>query len=97
VSRTRGDVKIAQAGSNFLSIAPRRAFVKCQQVFKLYNAEGNMLDILFSLGQAISALLILYGGYLTIRQAMPVKQKTAVLNPALEDELHLLKHIRNDA
>ena len=56
-----------------------------------------MLDILFSLGQAISALLILYGGYLTIRQAMPVKQKTAVLNPALEDELLLLKHIRNDA
>jgi hypothetical protein len=86
-------VKIAQAGSGFLAIAPRRAFVKCQQVFKLYNAEGNMLDLLFSLGQAASALLLVYGGFLVLTPA----RKAPVLNPALEDELLLLKHIHNDA
>jgi hypothetical protein len=56
-----------------------------------------MLDLLFSFGQAMSVLLILYGGYLTIRQALPVKQNAALPNPQREDELQLLKHIRNDA
>jgi hypothetical protein len=44
-----------------------------------------MLDFLFSLGQAASALLIVYGGYLTLRQAMPIKKSTPVLTHALED------------
>ena len=56
-----------------------------------------MLDFLFSLGQAASALVIAYGGYLTIGQALPMKENTPVLTPALEDELMLLKHIHTDA
>lgn len=52
-----------------------------------------MLDFLFTLGQAASALLLLYGGFLVL---MPAR-KVAVLNPTLEDELLLLKHIHTDA
>lgn len=54
-----------------------------------------MLDFLFSLGQALSALLLLYGAILVIGELMP--RKAPVLDPALEDELLLLKHIHNDA
>jgi hypothetical protein len=56
-----------------------------------------MLDFLFSLGQAASALVIVYGGYLTIRQCLPIKENTAVTTPALQDEPILLKHIHTDA
>lgn len=57
-----------------------------------------MLEFLFTMGQAMSALLLLYGGYLGLTQAaLPLKRKAPVLNPALEDELMLLRHIHNDA
>lgn len=55
-----------------------------------------MLDFLFTLGQAGSALLVLYGGFLVIGQWLP-RLKRSGLNPALEDELMLLKHLHNDA
>jgi hypothetical protein len=55
-----------------------------------------MLDLLFSLGQALSAVLLLYGGFLAI-QFLSAERKAPVLNPELEDELLLLKHIRYDA
>jgi hypothetical protein len=54
-----------------------------------------MLDLLFSLGQAMAALLVMYGGYLVLFSGM--RRKAPVLDPALEDELLLLKHIHNDA
>jgi hypothetical protein len=44
-----------------------------------------MLDFLFSLGQAASALLIVYGGYLTLGQTVPMQKDTPVITPALED------------
>ena len=44
-----------------------------------------MLDFLFSLGQAASALLVVYGGYLTIGQTLPMQEDTPVITPALED------------
>jgi hypothetical protein len=52
-----------------------------------------MLDLLFSLGQAASALLVLYGGFLVLTPA----REAPVLTPELEDELLLLKHIHTDA
>jgi hypothetical protein len=52
-----------------------------------------MFDLLFTIGQAASALLLLYGGFLVL---MPAR-KAAVLDPKLEDELLLLRHIQNDA
>lgn len=55
-----------------------------------------MLDLLFSLGQAMAALLLVYGGFLVATQLLPSRRKAPVLNPALEDELLLLKHIHND-
>ncbi len=91
------EVKTAQFGCGFLYIARGRGFVKCQQVLNIHNAEGTMLDFLFTVGQAVSAMLILYGGYLVVTQALPVGRKAPVLNPALEDEQLLLKHIHNDA
>jgi hypothetical protein len=50
-----------------------------------------MFDILFTLGQAASALLLVYGGFLVL---MP--RKPAVLNPVLEDRFVLLRHIHTD-
>lgn len=52
-----------------------------------------MLDLLFSFGQAMSALLLLYGSFLVLAPA----RKARVLTPELEDELLLLKHIHTDA
>lgn len=52
-----------------------------------------MLDFLFSLGQAASVMLLLYGGVLIL---MP-ERKAPALDPRLEDELLLLKHIHTDA
>lgn len=46
-----------------------------------------MLDILFTAGQAACALLLLYGGFLVLVPA-PVTR---------DDELVLLRHLRNDA
>lgn len=54
-----------------------------------------MLDFLFAMGQAVSAMLILYGGYLVLLSG--TRRKAPVLDAALEDELLLLKHIHNDA
>jgi hypothetical protein len=51
-----------------------------------------MLDILFTTGQAASALLLMYGGYLVL---MPVRKPA--LSPVLEDRLVLLKHLHDDA
>ena len=53
-----------------------------------------MLDFLYSLGQAVSALLIVYGGFLVLMHRQPAKTR---LDPQLEDELLLLKHIHTDA
>ena len=52
-----------------------------------------MLDLLFSLGQTASALILVYGGFLVLT---PLRRGRA-LDPALEDELVLLKHLHNDA
>ena len=52
-----------------------------------------MLDLLYSLGQAASVLLLAYGGFL----AMLPSRKAKALDPALEDELLPLRHLRNDA
>jgi len=52
-----------------------------------------ILDYLFTTGQAACALLLLYGGFLVL---MPAR-KAPALEPKLEDELLLLKHIHNDA
>ena len=46
-----------------------------------------MIDFMFTLGQVAAAMLVIYGGVLTIRSVMP----------ALEGELLLLKPLRNDA
>ena len=56
-----------------------------------------MIDFLYSLGQAATILLLLYGGFLVAGQLLPARVKTSNLNPALEDELLLLKHIHKDA
>ena len=52
-----------------------------------------MLDFLITLGQAASALLLLYGGFLVL---VP-QGKAPKLNPELEDELILLRHLHLDA
>jgi hypothetical protein len=52
-----------------------------------------MLDFLFTIGQAASAMLLVYGGCLVL---MPARRAPA-LNPKLADELVLLKHIHTDA
>lgn len=54
-----------------------------------------MLDFLYSFGQAASALLLVYGGYLVLFSG--IRRKAPVLDAALEDELLLLKHLHNDA
>jgi hypothetical protein len=87
------EVKIAQPGCGFVSIAGPSLRVDCHQVLVVHDAEETMLDFLFTLGQAASALLLLYGGFLVL---MP-ERKPAVLTAQLEDELLLLKHIHTDA
>ena len=51
-----------------------------------------MLDFLFTIGQAASALLLLYGGFLVL---MPARK--AVPNAVREHEMLQLKHLRSDA
>jgi hypothetical protein len=58
-----------------------------------HNAEEIMLDLLFSLGQAASALLLVYGCFL----ALTASRRAPVLNAELEEQLIVLKHIHNDA
>jgi hypothetical protein len=53
-----------------------------------------ILDYLFTIGQAASALLLVYGGYLVL---VPARRKAPALSPRLEDELVLLKHMHTDA
>jgi hypothetical protein len=52
-----------------------------------------MLDFMFAIGQAASAMLLVYGGYLALTPA----RKAPALSRKLEDELILLKHIHGDA
>jgi hypothetical protein len=52
-----------------------------------------MFDTLFTIGQAASALLLLYGAVLVLTPA----RKAPAPNPMLEDELLLLGRIYNDA
>jgi hypothetical protein len=51
-----------------------------------------MIDFLFALGQALSVMLLLYGAILVIPP-----RRAPRMDPALEDELLLLRHMRNDA
>lgn len=50
-----------------------------------------MFDIVFTIGQAASALLLAYGGFLVL---MPARK--AEPNPRLEDEFLLRKHVLSD-
>ena len=52
-----------------------------------------MLEFIFTIGQAASALLLIYGAYLVL---MPPR-KAPALSPPLEDELILVKHLHTDA
>jgi hypothetical protein len=52
-----------------------------------------MLDILFSLGQAASALVLVYGGFLVLTAS----RKASVPKSGHEHELLVLKQIHNDA
>jgi hypothetical protein len=53
-----------------------------------------MLDFLFSVGQTMSALLLLYGAVLVAGQWLPAKKP---LSRRPEGELLLLKRVRTDA
>jgi len=48
-----------------------------------------MLELIFTAGQAASAMLLLYGAFLVLTPARKAQK--------LEDRLHLLKHSHNDA
>jgi hypothetical protein len=47
-----------------------------------------MIDTLFTIGQAASALLMLYGGYLVLMPARAARREERVL---------VLKHLHSDA
>ena len=44
-----------------------------------------MIDFIFTIGQMAAAMLILYGGILTIGIVMPLQRKSDNLTPALQD------------
>lgn len=48
-----------------------------------------MLELIFTTGQAASAMLLLYGAYLVL---VPARRA-----PKPEDQPHFLKHSHNDA
>lgn len=48
-----------------------------------------MLDLIFTLGQAASALLLVYGGFLVLA---PARKRSEA-----SDELVLLRHLQKDA
>ena len=54
------------------------------------DAENKMLDLLFTLGQAASVMLLIYGGFLVL---MPARQAPAT-NAKLDEMrgLHLSSH-----
>jgi len=52
-----------------------------------------MLDFMFTIGQAASAMLLVYGAYLVL---MPARTEPA-LNRKLVDEPILLEHVHTDA
>jgi hypothetical protein len=52
-----------------------------------------MIDFLFAMGQAASVMLLLYGAVLVLPPLRPAPP----LDPVLEDQMLLLRHIRNDA
>jgi len=52
-----------------------------------------MIDFLFAMGQAASVMLLLYGALLVLPPFRQVPQ----MDPVLEDEILLLRHLRNDA
>jgi len=52
-----------------------------------------MIDLLFALGQALSVMLLLYGAILVL----PPFRQAPQMDPVLEDEMLLLRHLRNDA
>jgi hypothetical protein len=45
-----------------------------------------LIDLLFTLGQTASALLLLYGAYLVILPARPVMDEAALLQRHLQHE-----------
>ncbi|MGH8692202.1 MAG: hypothetical protein ACREUS_14350 [Burkholderiales bacterium] len=50
------------------------------------------MDFLITLAQAASALLLLYGGFLVL---MP--RRAPAMDPALEDQILLVRHLQHDA
>ena len=52
-----------------------------------------MLDFLYSVGQTVSVLLMLYGAFLVASQWLPAKKP---LTRERKHELLLLKHMRTD-
>lgn len=56
-----------------------------------------MLELMFTIGQAAAAMLVLYGGVLVIGTVISLQRKSRTPNPAREDELLLLRHLQNDA
>ena len=52
-----------------------------------------MIDIFFTIGQAASAMLLLYGAFLTLMPARKARGTT----PMPEEEAFLLRHLQNDA
>jgi hypothetical protein len=53
-----------------------------------------MFDFIFAIGQAAAAMLLIYGGVLTV---MPLQRKSRSLTPEQQDEYLLFKHLQNDA
>ena len=57
-----------------------------------------MIDILFTLGQAVCAVLFFYGAFLAIDQRTLRKRGEGQgMDNTLDDELLLRWHMRNDA
>jgi len=63
----------------------------CPRIHNNTDQENNMIDFLFTLGQAASVMLLIYGGFLVL---MPARRAPAP-NPNL-DEMRLL-HLRTHA
>jgi len=88
-------VKIAQAGCAVRNSAPRAAAVHWSRTEHMLKEE-NMIDFLFTIGQAAAAMLMVYGGMLTLGTVLS-RRTAARLTPALEEEMVLFRHLQNDA